>query len=121
MKVTEAPTPEKVGALCEAVVYYMVDHLPRRGITSQEIVDRFGLGSTWYVYPGSHRRVNMSGQLVRNALNRYFKENRLVKLYSPRTGDYVKRNNCIVYFKPNILKEQVAYGDRLPDKRKWVK
>lgn len=120
-KEVEAP-PAKLGALAKALVYYEINHLPKRGITSKEIVDKYKLGEVWYEYEGSKRRVNLSGQLVRNELNSYFKKFKIAKLWNRRTGDYVKRDGFIVFVNwgqnPDL---QIDAATNLPDRAKWLK
>lgn len=106
--------------LVKAAVYYEINHIPRRGITSKEIAERYSLGNIWYEYEGDPRRVNMVEQLIRNELNRYYKERAVVKMWNSRTGKLILRDGYIVYFKPDVFpKRQVEYGVGLPDPRRW--
>jgi len=120
-EVISAPTTS-VGAMARAATYYEINHLARRGITSKEIVDRYGLGEIWYSYDGQDRRVNMAGQLVRNELNRYYKAHKVNKLWSRKTGGYVKREGFIVFVKPGTFPDlEVDAAQGLPDRAKWLK
>ena len=104
--------------IAKLATFWEVNHIPRRGITSKEIADKYGLGETWYEYEDSPRRVNMSEQLVRNELNKYFRDRTVVKMMNFRTGKLIHRNGYVVYFKPDIFPmKQVEYGQPLPDGR----
>lgn len=96
-------------------------HLPKRGITTDEIVEKYHLGEAWYEYEGQPRRVNLAGQLIRNELNRAYQQRKVVKLWSPRTGKLVRRGQCIVFFKPDVFPDkQVEFGVGVPDQR-WMR
>lgn len=109
-----------IGAIARAASYYEVAHIPKRGLTSKEIADKYHLGETWYEYADSPRRVNMAEQLIRNELNAAFKQRKVMKLWSPTTGKLVKRNGYVVYVPPGVYPDtQVEFGIGLPDRRKW--
>lgn len=115
-----SPATAKIYAIAQAATYYEIAHIPRRGITSKEIAEKYALGEIWYEYENSPRRVNMSEQLVRNELNKAFKERRAVKMWNSRTGGLIKRDGYVVYFKPDVFpKRQVEHGVGLPDPRRW--
>jgi hypothetical protein len=114
-----APTTP-IGAIARAAVFYEVAHIPKRGFTSKEIADKYHLGETWYEYEDSPRRVNLATQLIRNDLNQAFKERKIMKLWSPRTGKLVKRDGYIVFVPPGVFPDtQVEYGIGLPDRHRW--
>lgn len=112
------PATAKIYAIARAATFFELAHIPRKGITSKQIADKYALGEIWYEYENSPRRVNMSEQLVRNELNKAFKERRVVKMWNSRTGKLIKRDGYIVYFKPDMFPmRQVEYGQQLPDGR----
>lgn len=109
-----------VGAICRAATFYEINHLPRRGITSKEIAEKYHLGEVWYEYDDSPRRVNMVEQLIRNDLAQGYRERKLMKLWSPTTGKLVRRHGYVVYVKPGVFPDtQVEFGIGVPDRRRW--
>lgn len=115
-----SPAGTSLYMIIQAAVFFEVHRIPKRGITSKEIAEKYSLGEVWYEYENSTRRVNMVEQLIRNQLNKYYKERQLVKMWNSRNGRLIHRKNYVVYFKPDLFPDkQIEYHIGIPDRYKW--